>query len=262
MNKKTLAIFDLTDCEGCEVELFSLRKSADWKIINKYFNIINWRLADEKAENLNFDVALIEGSPASKKEIAFLKKIRAKSKILIAFGACACIGGIPAMIDEHKKEALLAYVYGKNYRSEFISAKPLSHYIAIDYQLSGCPVNPKEVKQILLDIAHDKPLKEKSYSVCFECKARHNDCLFIHGKPCLGPVTKAGCGAICPAKGLRCYGCWGQVADANVLGMIIALKKQGHTKKQIRKIMDIFWKQSDGYEKYLKELIKIKIKLY
>lgn len=261
MKKKSLAIFDLTDCEGCEVEFLSLRNTHEFKFIENYFDIKNWRLLAKQQKSGPFDVAFIEGSPVSQEEIKLLKQIRKNSKILIALGACASIGGIPAILEEEKRKNLIEYVYGKNYKPRAINAKPINKYVDVDFHLSGCPVNPREIKELLINIAHDKPLKEKTYSVCRECKAKGNECLLLQGKPCIGPITKGGCGAICPTNGLHCYGCWGLKKDANFPAMIIALKKHGYHKKDIKKVMDIFLEESDEYQKYLKDKIRIKIKI-
>lgn len=253
MSKFKLAIFDLTDCEGCETEFLSLRESDDFKEIGKHFDIVNWRLATEDQKQGPYDVAIVEGSAVSRDQIKHLKDIRKNSKILIALGACAGIGGIPSILKEKDRKKLTAYVYGKDYTPTAIDAKPIDHHVKIDYYLSGCPASPREIKTILSDIINMKPLRAKNHPVCLECKARDNECLFTEEhKPCLGSITKGGCGAICPSGGLRCYGCWGLIRDANFPAMIIALKKQGHSKKEIRKIMDIFWEENDEFQKYLK----------
>jgi sulfhydrogenase subunit delta len=259
--KKTLAIFDLTDCEGCEVEFLSLRQKKEFSFIENNFDIKNWRLLSENQKSGPFDVSFIEGSPVSQTEVKLLKHIRKNSKMIIALGACASIGGIPAILEENKRKKLIEYVYGKKYKARALNAKPISQYITVDYHLSGCPVNPYEIKDVLLNIANDKPLKQQVYSVCLECKSNQSECLLLSGKPCLGPITKGGCGAICTSKGLHCYGCRGLKKDANFEGMIIALKKHGFYKKDIKKIMDIFLEESPEYQKHLKDKIRIKINI-
>lgn len=253
MQKIKLAIFDLTDCEGCEIQFAALRELEDFKSIEKYFDISNWRLLSDAASESTFDVVIIEGSPVTKEEQKVLKKLREKSKYLIALGACAGIGGIPSILKEKDREKLTRYVYGTQYRSKAIDAKPLNFYVDVDYYIPGCPANPHEIKQVLTDLAYGKPLKPNYFSVCYECKAKDNNCLLINeNKPCLGAITKGGCGAICPSNGLKCYGCWGLKRDANVPGMIISLKKHGYNKHQIKKIMDIFWEETEQFQKYLK----------
>lgn len=259
--KKTLAIFDLTDCEGCETQILSFHDSSDYSYLLKYYDITSWRLASGETSKDDFDIALIEGNPVTKKEIEALKILREKSKIIIAMGACACIGGIPGLVNRDNREKLIHYVYGAKYKAKAINTKPIDHFISVDYYLPGCPVNPDEVKEILANLANNRILKEKSATVCFTCKTKHNDCLFLQGEPCLGSITKDGCGAICPSNGLKCYGCWGQAPGANFEGMIIALKRQGKTKTQIKKILDIFLKNSSEYKKYLEKPKKIKIKI-
>lgn len=251
MIKKKLAIFDLTDCEGCELEILPTDKISN-DFLDNNFEIINWRLVTDKSNSGPFDIAIIEGSPVKKSEIEELKIIRQKSKFLIALGACACLGGIPSISQEKDRTKLLSYVYGKNYRSRYINPKPISEYVNIDYKINGCPANPKEISQALIDLSHDKVPNTKTHSVCFECKAKDNNCLFTEGKPCLGPITKEGCAAACPSHGIACYGCWGHLEGSNIEAMIIALKKQGRKKDEIKKILNLFLENEKEYKKYLK----------
>lgn len=250
MKKKKLAIFDLTDCQGCETEFLAFRDNKDFLFISDHFEIVNWRFATNKQLSGPFDVSLVEGSPTTKREITELKIIREHSKILVALGSCAGTGGIPAIIEEKKRKKLIQYVYGKKYQPKSINAKPINHYIKVDYSLPGCPANPYEIREFLANIVKNKITKEKKYSVCMECKAKNNICLLTEGQACLGPLTKAGCGAICPSNGTRCYGCYGMLENANFQALVTAFKKQGKHKKEIKKILDIFWEESKEYQKY------------
>lgn len=258
MKKKTLAIFDFTDCEGCETQFFALKKIEKYQNILDNFEIISWRLADSEIKDKKLDIAIVEGTPTSKEEIELLKILRINANYLIALGSCACIGGIPAMVNEKNRKKLIEYVYGKNYKAKATNAKPLSYYVKIDYMISGCPVNPKEIEETLANIANGRLIKEKQYPVCLECKANNYKCVFTQNKePCLGSITKAGCGAICIKNGLRCYGCWGPLKEANIPAMIIALKKQGHSKTKIAKILEIFWQDLEDVNKYFPTKQKI-----
>lgn len=224
--KPKIAIFDLTDCEGCEVVMISwLRKLLLKKLLKREFEIVNWRLTQEREKNSFFDLAIIEGTPVSKKEQETLKLIRERSKYVVVLGACAALGGINAMIDEKRRNKIKRDIYGLKYRAKAIEAKPVSHYIKIDGVIPGCPVVETNVEEVLSSFLADKPHKEKTYSVCFECKEKENNCLLLQGKPCLGPITRGGCSAPCPEFGLECYGCFGLLEGSNIEAMKITLEK-------------------------------------
>lgn len=224
--KPKIAIFDLTDCEGCELTLLSLfGKMMAKKIIKRDFEIVNWRLVQEEERNRFFDIAIIEGTPVSKEEQNELKYIRERSKYVVALGACAALGGVNAIIDEKQRKSIKIKVYGRKYKAKATEAKSISSYIKIDAIIPGCPAVEANIEEVLGSFLADKVHKEKTYSVCFECKEKENNCLLLSGKPCLGPVTRGGCYAPCPSYGLECYGCFGLLDGANLEAMKISLNK-------------------------------------
>lgn len=221
-----IAIFDLTDCEGCEVVMIGwLRKLLKNKLFKKEFEIVNWRLTQEAEKNSSFDLALIEGTAVSREEQEMLKLIRERSKYVVVLGACAALGGVNAIIDEKKRKKIKREVYNLRYKPRAIEVKPVSHYIKIDGAIPGCPAAEKNIEEVLGSFLADKPHKEKTYSVCFECKEKENNCLLLQNKPCLGPITRGGCLAPCPEFGLECYGCFGLLDGANLDAMKITLEK-------------------------------------
>ncbi|OGZ33116.1 MAG: hypothetical protein A2174_01125 [Candidatus Portnoybacteria bacterium RBG_13_41_18] len=221
-----IAIFDLTDCEGCEVVMISwLRKLLNYKSLRREFEIVNWRLTQEAEKNSSFDLAIIEGTPVSRKEQETLKLIRERSKYVIVLGACAATGGVNAIIEEKKRQKIKRDTYGLRYKPKAIEARPVSNYIKIDGVIPGCPATKQNIEEVLSSFLFDKPHKEKTYSVCFECKEKENNCLLLQGKPCLGPITRGGCLAPCPEYGLECYGCFGYLEGANIEAMKVTLEK-------------------------------------
>lgn len=217
--KPKIAIYDFTDCEGCEVKIASIGKFLE--ILPRKIDIVNWRLGQDRAENYPYDVTLIEGSPIKTEEIDLLKELRENSKILIALGACAALGGIPAIIPERDRKIWYQKIYGSEYTPRGIDAKPLSAYVNIDFSIHGCPIDENELSRALEEILAGKKPPYRPYSVCLECKIAENDCRIINGAPCLGPITQGGCKAICISGGSPCYGCFGIREEAN----IEALKK-------------------------------------
>ena len=236
-SKPKIAIFDLTDCEGCELQLLNLKGKL--LKLAEIVDIPIWRLAKTPTDFGPFDVALIEGTPMSRDDIKLAKKVREKSKIVVAVGACAHLGGIPAAVDEKKRDKFLKEVYGDKYKSKAVSAKPLSAYIHVNHFIHGCPIDLDEAERVIVDILMDKNPIRPSHPVCLECKERENPCLFLKGEPCQGPITEGGCKAVCPSNGLRCWGCQGPVKYANYGAMEKNLERLGF-KDQDENIMNIF----------------------
>ncbi len=237
MEKPKVAIYDFTDCEGCEVKLVSLREKL--LLLEKRIDITDWRLGQDKKESGPFDITIIEGTPITKHEVDLLKKLREESKVLIGLGACACLGGIPAIIDKNKRKKWYKKIYGEEYKPRGIDALPLSAYVQVDFLIHGCPVDENEIIRIIQDLLAGKEPKYRGYSVCFECKMANNECRIIDQKPCLGPITQGGCNAICISGGSPCYGCFGIREDANIKGLLKIL--EGITdKKEIERYFLMF----------------------
>lgn len=223
-NKPNIAIFDLTDCEGCELQIINLKEKI--LAILDQAEISNWRLVKTKNNFESFDIALVEGSAQTKEEIELLKFLRDKAKILIALGACACIGGIPSIVggkDERKK--LFKLIYGNTYKPRAETSKPIDAYVKVDFYINGCPVHFPELERTLTNLLYERMPEKLGYPVCLECKTSENECLLAKDKPCLGPITQAGCQAICIQEGKYCYGCQGLTKDANIKAMSNRLKQ-------------------------------------
>jgi len=208
-----IAIFDFTDCEGCELQILAWKeKLLDF---SKTFEIVNWRLIQEKEKKTRFDIALVEGTPVTKEEQKMLKALRKNTDILVALGSCAHLGGIQGMIKEKERKKITRRIYGRRYRAKAIEAKPLSAYVDVDLIIPGCPADIKIIEEVLGSLVKRTKPKQKPYSVCSECKLRENNCLLKRNLPCLGPITAGGCGAICPSHGLECFGCYGKLPGTN-----------------------------------------------
>lgn len=247
LNRKKLkiAIFDLTDCEGCQVELVSLKEQLVELADN--VEIVNWRLGQKKNQDRPYDVALVEGSPITALEISALKKIRGQSKFLIGLGSCATMGGIPAMLDKEKRNFWYKKIYGSKYKPSGIDAIPIGAVVSVDYLIHGCPIRIKELERVLSEILAGKLPKSPDCSVCFECKAAGNQCRLINHQPCLGPITQAGCGAICVSGGIMCWGCFGPRRQNNKVALLKILKNIS-TPEEIEKYFSMFWHRLESKE--------------
>ena len=218
MAKLKIAIFDMTDCEGCELELIALREKL-LKILEN-IEIVNWRLAQERNDTGPFDISFVEGTPMTPDERELLNEIRNRSKILIGLGACACLGGIPGIVHQQDRDKFVKKVYPSNYRAKATDAKPIDAYVNVDLYLQGCPVNPKEIERFISSLSIGKLPEVNSFPVCLECKLKGNLCYLVNKKPCLGPITMGGCGAICISNNKPCVGCFGLLKQVNFKSII------------------------------------------
>ncbi len=248
-----IAIYDFTDCEGCEVEIISLREKL--LTLENHLNIVDWRLGQEKKEQGPFLAGIIEGTPITPDEIETLKWLRENSTYLISLGACASLAGIPGIVLKEEREKYYKQIYGEQYKPVSIDAVPLSAYVKVDFSIHGCPVNPNEVIRIIEELLSGKKPAYRGYSVCFECKLAGNPCRIVFGKPCLGPIGQGGCNAICISGGSPCYACFGPREDANFAALIKILKNITD-KEEIERYFTMFYRHMPEWQEKVKELLK------
>jgi sulfhydrogenase subunit delta len=254
MAKPRVAIFEFTDCEGCQVELVGLRERLVQ--IADQVDIVTWRLGQERSEPGPYDIAIIEGTPISEEEREMLKWIREQSKKIIGLGSCATLGGIPAIMDPRRRKYWYKKIYGPKYKPRGLDALPLSAFVTVDFPIHGCPVNRDEVVRIVEELLAGKEPQFRNYSVCFECKQAGNPCRLINKKPCLGPITQGGCGAICVSGGSACWGCFGLREGADPEGLLDIVFKFSDS-DEVEKYFSMFLKRTEAYKK-LKERQKAK----
>lgn len=215
--KPTVGIFGLTGCAGdqlallaCEEELLRIVELVDLK---------DFLMASSAQDgDCRLDVALVEGAVASRRDEERLRRIRDRSRLLGALGTCAVWGGVAAMDRDFERAALAREIYGAAAEGyDALPVRALHEVVEVDFALTGCPVDKQELLDALAALLRgDLPLVP-THAVCAECRARENACLFDRqGTVCLGPLTAAGCDALCPAHGVACCGCRGPAPDANV----------------------------------------------
>lgn len=245
--KPKVAFFDFTSCEGCQLDTLNLTAEELLALVAAV-DVVNFReVMTEKSDD--YDIAFIEGSISREAEIPRLQKIRDQAKILIALGACACIGGVNCLKNHLPMEEALRIVYGRDAKYyDTIPARPINAVVKVDYYVRGCPPIPAEVLKVVKALLLGKKPDIPGYPVCVECKMAGNICVFERGLTCLGPVTRAGCGAICINGGRHCWGCRGLVDDPNVDSEKDILKKYGLTAEQV---VDKF-KMFDSYTEVAK----------
>lgn len=229
MNKRkvTLGFFDFTSCEGCQIELTNLGAPVFTGLL-EHVEFVEFREAMTEKTIQPIDIAFIEGSFSREADRSRLEDIRRRSGVVIAYGACATIGGINAL-KNHQTDYLKA-VYGKDAGSPHLDSQkalPIHEVIKVDYKLHGCPMSKEEFVKVVSDLLHGKEPLIPNYSVCVECKLRETVCRYHQGDHCMGPVARAGCGAPCPADGIPCEACRGFVTHPNQVALEKVLHEKG-----------------------------------
>jgi len=236
--KPKLGFFDFTGCEGCQLEVLNFENELVELL--EHVDIVNFREAiAEKGEN--YEISFIDGAITTESEIPRIQKIRQQAKILVAMGACACLGGVNCLKNFRPMEENLKIVYGEcaGYYNT-IPARPINAVVPVDYYLPGCPMNRHEFIKLAKALLLGKKFELPNYPVCVECKLAENVCVFEKGGFCLGLVTRAGCNAICVTTGRRCWGCRGLVDDPNTNSEKEILQKYGLTVDDILKQFSLF----------------------
>lgn len=236
--KPKIAFFDFTCCEGCQLTVIdSLQTHPE---LLDVVDIVQFREAmTEKGED--YQVAFIEGSCTRESDESRLKKIREQAAIVVALGACAHLGGINALKYLHPLEDVKKYVYGdKSDWYPTYDVRPIDAVIKVDAFIPGCPIDRDEFIACVKALLLGKKLPIPDYPVCVECKLNENVCLFKKGEVCLGPITRAGCKAICPTYGASCESCRGYISNPNDDSMREVLAEAGLTVDDIMKKFTMF----------------------
>ena len=210
-NRPKIAVFDFTGCEGCELQLTNKEETLGPFL--DAIEVVSFREASSANGN-DYDVALIDGAISRPDEIERLKAIREQAKLLVAMGSCACFGGVNKLKNAYDLDEANREVYGK-FPKETMPTKAVKEVVPVDLELPGCPVAKDEIERVVQHLVWGLPLPSYAYPVCLECKQRYTVCRFDMGELCLGPITRAGCDAPCPAGGLGCWGCRGPAEAPN-----------------------------------------------
>jgi len=249
MTKPRVGIFSLTCCEGCQIEILDLEDIL-LDVIEK-IDLLSFRLAKAEDISQDFDVVFLEGSISTKEDLEKTHKIREKTKVLIALGTCAATGGIQAVKNFQKKKEVEKAVLGSaKLDMEIVEPMAISEAVDVEFEVKGCPIDNSEFVEILkLLLLGAKPY-QREWPVCIECRIRENNCLLDEGKICLGPVTYAGCDAVCPTNKLHCIGCRGIMHDSNIKAFCKMLKDRDHKITDIKEAFQTIY----GKNSRLKEV--------
>ncbi|MEA3493896.1 MAG: cytochrome B [Candidatus Margulisiibacteriota bacterium] len=249
MGKPKVAFFDFACCEGCQLQVANMGKLL--LDVLGAIDVVEFREVMSEKWDQDFDVAVVEGSITTPHAIERIKKIRERSKVLIAYGSCATIGGVNGMKNNFKLGDIRKEVYGKDAKFfETIETRSVPQVVKVDYLVHGCPVYIPEFVKVLKAALAGLPYDVPDYSVCVECKLNENVCLYQKGITCLGPITRAGCNSWCINNGNICYGCRGMVSNPNENGAIDVIKKYKIPMDLIKNKMNMYNKcrENDNHE--------------
>ncbi len=235
-----LAVWKFASCDGCQLSVLDcedeLLALAD-KVV-----IANFREASSAVIDGPYDLSLVEGSVTTPEDERRIKEVRAQSRVLVTIGACATAGGIQGLrnfadVDEYRR---VVYAHPE-YIQTLATSTPIADHVPVDFELRGCPISKHQLLEVVSAFLQGRSPNTPNESVCIECKRRGNVCVVVaKGTPCLGPVTQAGCGAICPSFHRGCYGCFGPQGSPNIPSMLRHLHDLGMAPPAVQRVFRTF----------------------
>jgi len=256
VRKPKIAVWKFASCDGCQLSLLDCEDEL-LSIVGAV-EIANFPEASRAVVKGPYDISLVEGSITTPHDEERLHTIRRSSKLLITIGACATAGGIQALRNFKNIADFIPMVYAKPEYIETLSkSTPINDHVFVDFQLRGCPINKLQLVEVLNAFLNRRKPVTPAHGVCMECKRRGTVCVMVaNGTPCLGPVTLAGCGALCPAYDRGCYGCFGPKETPNTTSMSAGWTALGVTEPELVRAFrsfnayaEAFRKESEAHER-------------
>ncbi|MFO1025593.1 MAG: oxidoreductase [Acetobacteraceae bacterium] len=230
--KPRLAVWKFASCDGCQLSLLDCEDEL--LAVAGAVEIANFPEASSAISDGPYDLSLVEGSITTAHDAERIRHVRAQSKFLVTIGACATSGGIQALRNFADVKDYIAAVYATpGYIKTLETSTPISAHVPVDFELRGCPINKLQLVEVISAYLAGRYPQIAAHSVCIECKLRGTVCVMVRGTPCLGPVTHAGCGAICPAYNRGCYGCYGPMEAPNTASLAREWQALGATPRTI-----------------------------
>ncbi|HET9738343.1 MAG TPA: hypothetical protein VFP78_09495 [Solirubrobacteraceae bacterium] len=240
MSRPKLAVWKFASCDGCQLtvldcedELLELAGEVE---------IAYFPEATRAAVEGPYDVSLVEGSITTAGDADRIREVRRASRTLVTIGACATAGGIQALRNFADVDDFISIVYARpDYISTLATSTPIAAHVAVDFELRGCPIDKRQLLEVISAHLHRRAPRVRSHSVCIDCKRRGTVCVMVaHGTPCLGPVTHTGCGALCPAYDRGCYGCFGPMETPNTTSLSSRMEQLGAGERDLVRVYRTF----------------------
>ena len=247
MDTPTLAIFKLASCDGCQLTVLDCEDEL--LTLAGQVRIAHFLEASSAVLPGPYDVTLVEGSITTPADAERIRRIRAESRVLVAIGACATAGGIQALRNFGDVAEFASVVYARpEYIETLATSTAVADHVRVDFELRGCPIDRRQLLEVLIAFLSGRKPDLPDTSVCTECKRRGLTCVMVaEGTPCLGPVTHAGCGALCPAYRRGCFGCFGPMAKPNVAALVPRLREAGMSEADVDRVFHTFNAAADGW---------------
>ncbi len=247
--KPKLAVWKFASCDGCQLSLLDCEDEL--LLVAGAVEIAYFPEATRAVLEGPYDISLVEGSVTTPHDAEAIQKIRKESKVLITIGACATAGGIQALRNFQDVEEFTSLVYAHpEYIDTLKQSTPISEHVKVDFELRGCPINKAQLLELLTAFLGQRAPLIPQYSVCTECKLDANICVMVaHGTPCLGPVTQAGCEALCPRYHRGCFGCFGPQEASNPESLHSAWRKLGASDEELQRVYQTFNVWSEPFRK-------------
>jgi sulfhydrogenase subunit delta len=245
--KPKLAVWKFASCDGCQLTLLDLEDEL--LALAGAIDVAEFREATSGVVAGPYDLSLVEGSITTAHDAERIQEVRRASKAHVTIGACATSGGIQALRNFADVSEFVQAVYASpEYISTLDTSTPISAHVPVDFELRGCPIDKRQLLEVVTAFLHGRKPGIPSTSVCTECKRRGLVCVTVaHGTPCLGPVTHAGCGALCPAYNRGCYGCFGPMETPNTAALVPLLRRHGLTERGVDRVFATFNANAEAF---------------
>lgn len=254
--KPKLAVWKFASCDGCQLSLLDCEDEL--LAVAGAVEIANFPEASRAVVKGPYDISLVEGSITTPHDAERIHRVRRASRYLVTIGACATAGGIQALRNYADVKEFTRFVYASpQYIDTLNKSTAIRDHVFVDFELRGCPINKAQLVEVLSALLNDRKPNTSTHSVCEQCKMAGMVCVMVAGRvPCLGPVTQAGCGAICPSYARGCYGCFGPKETPNTVALAGAWTAMGQSDPEIVRAFrginayaEAFRRESEAHER-------------
>lgn len=238
--KPRIGVFKFASCDGCQLSL--LDAEEELLAVTEAVDIAYFPEASSRMLKGPYDIGLVEGSITTHHDAERIQQVRRQSKTLITIGVCATSGGIQALRNWGDVNEFVRTVYAKpDFISTLKMSTPIAEHVPVDFELRGCPINKNQLVELVSATLAGRKPNIPTYSVCQECKRKGNICVMVaQGTPCLGPVTMAGCGALCPSYNRGCFACFGPMESPNAGALAARFRALGQSEPEIQRAFRSF----------------------
>jgi sulfhydrogenase subunit delta len=235
-----LGVFKFSSCDGCQLSLLDCEDEL--LAVAGAIDIAYFPEATRSEDTGHYDIAFVEGSVTTPHEAEMIQAIRARCTTLVTIGACATSGGIQALKNGADVADFIATVYATPaYITTLATATPISAHVKVDAELRGCPIAKHQLIELVAATLAGRRPQTPAHPTCIDCKLAGHICVMVaQGQPCLGPVTHAGCGALCPGYARGCYGCFGPKETANTASLAAQMTANGASGREIKRLFSTF----------------------